>query len=70
MVNADCNIYHKDCPPNPNVSDYNRFVFLSEHLGVDWKIVRDMYWSISVNDKKLVDEYIQDLRREDMSRYL
>jgi len=27
MVNADCNIYHKDCPPNPNVSDYNRFFF-------------------------------------------
>jgi hypothetical protein len=67
---TDCNVYHRDWPLNPIAPDYSKFVFLAGHLGVDWKIVRDMYWSISYDDKNLVNEHIEGLRHKDNVTYL
>ncbi|MBS3072754.1 hypothetical protein J4477_02885 [Candidatus Pacearchaeota archaeon] len=60
-------IYDRDFGGNP----INRkYVFLAGHLDADWKVVRDMYESISDKDRVLVDQHIIALQRQDNRKYL
>ena len=61
------NIWDGDYLLNPNNSIYLK---LAEHFDVDWKIIRDIYCSLSDKDRGEVDRYIDEINHKDIVRYL